>query len=81
MLRGGSALIAPDTELVVGPALDDAATVIGEVDPDQAEEGRMYLDTDGHYSRPDVFLLQVDTDPRANVMVPDPHHHDHDHEH
>jgi nitrilase len=82
MLRGGSALIAPDTEIVAGPGIDSADTVIGTVEPDRVEEGRMYLDTDGHYSRPDVFLLQVDTDPRANVMVPDPHHdHDHDHEH
>ena len=41
---------------------------------------------DGRTGGGDQFLLQVDTDPRANVMVPDPHHdheddHDHDHDH
>ncbi len=41
--------------------------VIGECDPGRLDEGRMYLDTDGHYSRPDVFRLDVDTSPRANV--------------
>jgi predicted amidohydrolase len=88
MLRGGSALIGPDSQFVSDPVLDSAATVYGTVEPDRIEEGRMYLDTDGHYSRPDVFLLQVDTDARANVMVPDPHvghqdepaeHGEHDH--
>ena len=67
MLRGGSCLIGPQGGLLSESAPDDEATVYAEVDPALAEEGRMFLDTDGHYSRPDVFSLRVDTRPRANV--------------
>lgn len=30
-------------------------------------EGRLLLDVDGHYSRPDVFHLEVNDQPQSNV--------------
>jgi len=66
-LQGGSCLIGPNGVLLTEPVPGDDATIYAEVDPAAVEEGRMYLDTDGHYSRPDVFSLRVDTRPRANV--------------
>jgi predicted amidohydrolase len=67
LMRGRSRLIGPDGGVIASAAEGDPATVYGEVDPALAVEGRMLLDTDGHYSRPDVFTLHVDTKPKLNV--------------
>lgn len=72
LLQGGSTLIAPDMSFVTEPVCGQSNTVYGDVDLDRIDAGRMLLDTDGHYSRPDVFRLQVDTSERVNVSGPRP---------
>jgi predicted amidohydrolase len=67
LMRGGSAIIAPDGSFVAGPT-EGPVILAGEIDPRRATEGRLFLDTDGHYSRPDIFRLEVDERPRANVV-------------
>ena len=59
ILRGGSAVIAPNAEYVVGPVYDQPGIIYAEIDPGLITEGRLALDTDGHYARPDVFRLEV----------------------
>jgi nitrilase len=69
--RGGSAIIDPRAEYVAGPSFN-ADTVHGELDLDRIAEGALVMDADGHYSRPDVFTLQVDESPRQNVAFNGP---------
>ncbi len=65
---GGSAVIGPDSNFVEGPLAGEACILYAEIDPKKISEGQFYLDTDGHYSRPDVFRLEVNTRPLANVV-------------
>lgn len=66
--RGGSAIIAPDASYVVEPVFDEANIIYGELELDLVKQGRLLLDTDGHYSRPDVFELRVNDKPNKNVI-------------
>jgi predicted amidohydrolase len=67
ILGGGSAVIGPDSHYVQGPVLDTACVLYAEVCPQRIIEGHLALDTQGHYSRPDVFCLAVNDQPQVNV--------------
>lgn len=67
LLNAGSAVIGPDGAYIAEPRYGTAETVWAEIDIGRIEEELMTLDTDGHYSRPDVFTLTVDDRPRRNV--------------
>ena len=67
LMSGGAAIVGPDTQYVAGPAGPGDEFVIAEIDPGRVAESRLLLDTDGHYSRPDVFTLQVNRAEQRNV--------------
>jgi nitrilase len=69
--EGGSALIAPDASYVAGPAGNERRTLHALIDLGRLAEGRMLLDTAGHYSRPDIFELRVDRRSRDGVCFSD----------
>lgn len=64
---GGSAIIGPDGA-VLAEAGDAPALLTAELDLDAIGRALAALDTDGHYSRPDVFELRVDRRPRPGVI-------------
>ncbi|KWV93193.1 carbon-nitrogen hydrolase family protein [Erythrobacter sp. YT30] len=65
--RGGSIIVAPDAR-VLAQAGEDEEILHAELDLSEIGQGLASLDTDGHYSRPDVFELNVDTEPKNGVV-------------
>jgi nitrilase len=67
MSRGGSAIVAPDGDVLAGPVVEREEILYAEVDAARARSSRQQFDPVGHYSRPDVFRLTVDTSARRPV--------------
>jgi len=58
---GDSVVIAPDGKIVAGPMHQDKGLLYAEVDPQRAVSAKRALDVAGHYARPDIFTLHVNT--------------------
>jgi len=59
VLRGGSAIIAPNGSYVAGPVFDEPCILTADIDLSKTFEELMSLDVAGHYSRPDALELRV----------------------
>ncbi len=66
--NGGSAIIAADGSYITEPVYDRAGIIMGDVDIALPRAEAQTLDTNGHYSRPDVFELHVNTKPMNGVV-------------
>jgi len=62
LAKGGSCLVAPDGSWVVEPFTEQEKLVIAEIEHHKVREERQNFDPVGHYSRPDVLRLEVNTD-------------------
>lgn len=66
VLRGGSAVIAPDASYLVEPVADDERIIVADLDLGAIDRASMTLDVSGHYARPDVFGFSVDRSRRPS---------------
>jgi nitrilase len=57
--RGGSAIVGPLGEYIVEPLYNQDGILIATLDLSQVTQSRYDFDVVGHYSRPDVFQLNV----------------------
>lgn len=65
VLRGGSAIIAPNGSYVREPVFDAPALLVADLDLARTREEAMTLDVAGHYARPDVFDFALHTGRRG----------------
>jgi nitrilase len=65
LLRGGSAIIAPDGSYLAGPLYDEPGILVAELDYRRNREEAMTLDVTGHYQRREIFELAVRRAPRG----------------
>lgn len=67
LLRGGSIIVDPLGQVLAGPVFDEETILYADIDLDEKTKGHLDFDAVGHYARPDVFSLTVNTEPMDPV--------------
>lgn len=67
LMRGGSCIVGPLGEVLVEPDFTRECIRHAELDMRQITRGKYDFDVAGHYARPDVFELKVNTKPMRAV--------------
>jgi len=65
---GDSVVISPNGEIVSGPLSKQKGHMIVDIDVELSSTSKRALDVAGHYSRPDVFTLEVDKTRQSPVQ-------------
>ena len=68
LMRGGSVIVDPMGQVLAGPLYHKEGLVSAEIDLEDIVKAKYDMDVSGHYARPDVFSLHVDTRPKKNVV-------------
>ncbi len=66
---GGSAVIGPDGHFLAGPAGPEEAILYADLDLARIPAEHLTFDAVGHYGRPDVFTLTVNTAPQTYLTT------------
>ncbi len=69
LMRGGSCIISPAGKVLAGPVYGEDVLLTAEIDLDDIPRAQMDFDPVGHYARPDVFQLAVNTAPQRAVLA------------
>jgi predicted amidohydrolase len=65
--NGGTAIVGPDGSYLAGPVYDREEILYAEIDLEAAIREKHSRDVGGHYARPDVFRLVVNTEPKPAI--------------
>ena len=60
-------IVDPFGEVIAGPLHDEEGLLFADLDLDEVTRGQYDFDAAGHYSRPDIFTLTVDTSAKSPV--------------
>lgn len=69
IMRGGSAIVSPLGNVLAGPDFSGETILTADLDLGEIARGKFDFDVVGHYSRPDVFQLQVNEAPAPAVVT------------
>ena len=72
LMRGGSAIVNPLGRVLAGPHFGGETILTADLDLNEIGRGKFDFDATGHYSRPDVFQLNVNEAPMKAVNVNKP---------
>lgn len=67
LIRGGSCIVDPLGNVLLTPDFDGPSVRVAELDRRKIPRAKYDLDVVGHYARPDVFALSVNTATQAPV--------------
>lgn len=67
LIRGGSLIVSPLGRVLAGPLHDAPGVLVADLDPAEIARGKYDFDVTGHYARPDLFSLRVNTAPQPAV--------------
>ncbi len=70
-LKHSYPVIPPGGEIMAGPLREEAGILYCDINLEKVVRARRALDVAGHYSRPDIFKLHVDTRPQSPVEFED----------
>jgi len=68
LIRGGSCVVGPLGELLVGPVYGEECVLTADLDRADLVRAKFDFDVVGHYARPDVFRLDVNERPMKPVV-------------
>lgn len=68
---GDSLVVDPQGRIVAGPMHQEVGILYADIDVSRVAPARRTLDVTGHYSRPDIFKLQIHRKPAAPVTYLD----------
>lgn len=63
MSRGGSIIVSPLGEIIAGPLFDEEGALVADLNLEEIIESKLDFDVIGHYSRPDIFKLEIEGQP------------------
>jgi nitrilase len=69
LMSGGSCIIGPLGQILAGPNFEGPCILTADLDLDEIPRSKYDLDVVGHYARPDIFRLYVNTQPAPPVVV------------
>jgi nitrilase len=68
LIGGGSMIVGPLGDVLAGPLEKETGLLTATIDTDELIRARYDFDVVGHYSRPDIFSLEVDERPRLGTV-------------
>jgi nitrilase len=72
LIRGGSCIVGPLGQILAGPKYGEECILVADLDRAELARAKFDFDVVGHYSRPDVFRLEVNEQPMKSVVFGSP---------